>query len=173
MDTKSTFTPKPYNYGPLANYTVTWYDGTTTDLKVHNIDHPTRNIDIHDRSYGTARHVRFFASLDGRWTMVLSAPEHNIRKIEFTSYDPEDVLEKVTETSPEPVDTDPESTDEPVEGPDLRDNAIPADEITKVSDDGSKVGADFDEREPLMPPSLHTLETIENGEVTFRDTYAF
>ena len=75
-----------FDYGPLQTYEITWKTGHVEKIQAHQVSWPG-NLERMTSMFGIATktqrdpRVQFHAELNGRWTLLLSAIEDDIRTI--------------------------------------------------------------------------------------------
>ncbi|MEV6035965.1 hypothetical protein AB0L65_32750 [Nonomuraea sp. NPDC052116] len=78
-----------YDYGPLQTYEVTWKSGHVERVQCHQITHPGSAADafglIGIRTNQGDRRIHMHGEFDGRWLLVLSALEDDIRAIRLVT----------------------------------------------------------------------------------------
>jgi hypothetical protein len=80
-----------YGRGPLQSYEITWMSGHVETIQAHQVDLPQRSAFLaHDALGVTAAtddrsRVEVHAEIDGRWLLVLFAPEKDIRTIRLVT----------------------------------------------------------------------------------------
>jgi hypothetical protein len=73
-----------FNRGPLQQYEITWMSGHVETIPAHQVTYPHRGLAV-SRSVvgmpaeGGAARVQLHAEIDGRWQLMLSAREEDIR----------------------------------------------------------------------------------------------
>ena len=76
-----------YDRGPLQTFEITWMSGHAETIQGHQVSWPHNGHALTDLFGGVdtkadvARHVHFHGEFDGKWTLVLSAREDDIRTI--------------------------------------------------------------------------------------------
>lgn len=74
-----------HNYGPLQQYEITWMSGHVETIPAHQVSYPHRGFAFTEsatlgmESDNGAPRVQLHAEIDGRWQLVLSAREDDIR----------------------------------------------------------------------------------------------
>lgn len=81
---------RDFDYGPLQTYEVTWKSGHIERVQCHQITFHTRDLGLSGGLVGVQvthddRRVQFHGSFDGRWLLVLSALEDEIRTIRLVT----------------------------------------------------------------------------------------
>jgi len=66
--------------GPVTTYEITWKTGHTERFAAHQVSWAGRTSGLFGESCGAPR-VLFHAEIEGRWTLLLSALEDDIRTI--------------------------------------------------------------------------------------------
>lgn len=79
-----------YDYGPLQTYEVTWKSGHVERVQCHQITFHSRDTGISGGVLGVQvthddRRVQMHGQFDGRWLLVLSALEDDIRTIRLVT----------------------------------------------------------------------------------------
>jgi hypothetical protein len=69
-----------YDYGPLQTYEVIWQSGHVERIQAHQVIWPGNAAMLFGRTAEVPRIV-MHAQIDGHWTLMLSAPEEDIRTI--------------------------------------------------------------------------------------------
>ena len=67
--------------GPASEYEVIWQNGHIDRLKAHQVSWPGRGRVFMDQPATGPSVVQFHAEVDGRWQLILSAPEDEIAVI--------------------------------------------------------------------------------------------
>lgn len=70
---------KSINRGPLHTYEITWENGAIEEIQAHQVSWSNKNWGTFGFS-GDSK-INFMGEFDGRWTLVLSALERDIRKV--------------------------------------------------------------------------------------------
>lgn len=73
-----------FNYGPLQRYEITWMSGHVETVPAHQVSYPHRGLVVASSvmsmpAEGGAPRVQLHAEIDGRWLLMLSAREEDIR----------------------------------------------------------------------------------------------
>lgn len=79
-----------YDHGPLQTYEITWKSGHVERLRCHQVSFHSRDTGFAGGLVGVQvnhddRRVQFHGSFDGRWLLVLSALEDEIRTIRLVT----------------------------------------------------------------------------------------
>lgn len=75
-----------FNHGPIQQYEITWMSGHVETIPAHQVMYPHRGLALFSDSMssgltadGGAARVQLHAEIDGRWQLMLSAREDDIR----------------------------------------------------------------------------------------------
>ncbi|MEV5819229.1 hypothetical protein AB0L22_08650 [Micromonospora haikouensis] len=73
-----------FNHGPIQRYEITWMSGHVETIPAHQVAYPHRGLAVGRRAVGMpadegAPRVQLHAEIDGRWLLMLSAREEDIR----------------------------------------------------------------------------------------------
>jgi hypothetical protein len=75
-----------HDYGPVQTYEVVWQSGHMERIQAHQVIWPGNALSLFGVATKPPR-VVMHAVLDGRWTLMLSAPEEDIRSIRNVTAD--------------------------------------------------------------------------------------
>lgn len=76
-----------HDRGPLQTFEITWTSGHTETIQARQVSWPQNGAGLAAFMFGgetkteTVRHVHFHGEFDGKWTLVLSAREDDLRTI--------------------------------------------------------------------------------------------
>lgn len=79
-----------YDYGPLQTYEVIWKSGHVERVQCHQVTFHSGNTGIGEGLFGVQvrhddRRILMYGEFDGRWLLVLSAMEDEIRTIRLVT----------------------------------------------------------------------------------------
>ena len=79
-----------YDHGPLRAYEVTWQSGHVETIWAHQCILPMAgNPFLRDDADDSPRRVMFHGEIDGRWQLILAAPEAEIVTVRNLAAAPE------------------------------------------------------------------------------------
>jgi len=82
-----------YDYGPIQTYEVVWRSGHVERIQAHQVTYPQKGMALFAGAVGVTTEqagepqIRFHGQFNGRWLLVLSADEADIRTIRLVTSD--------------------------------------------------------------------------------------
>lgn len=70
-----------FEYGEPQTYQVTWKTGKVETFEVHEISFSEKDCGSKSSFGNSNGHLRLFASVDGKWTLLLSVAESEIKDV--------------------------------------------------------------------------------------------